>query len=67
MSFCYAEINKEIDPATISFTKSMKLNKKESEKLLDFIDSNHKVKIKITTPPAEEASKSTLDKVFGDQ
>jgi hypothetical protein len=53
--------------ATISFTKSMKLNKKESEKLLDIIESNRKVNIKLTTPPAKEASKKTLDKVFGDK
>ncbi|MBR2550252.1 MAG: hypothetical protein IKE92_09605 [Clostridiales bacterium] len=53
--------------ATVSFTRNMKLNKKESEKLLDIIESNRKVKIKVTTPPAKEASKKTLDQVFGDK
>ncbi|PWJ70772.1 hypothetical protein B0O40_0621 [Ruminococcaceae bacterium R-25] len=51
---------------TISFTRYMKLNKKESEKLLDIIESNCEVKVKVTTPPVKEASKQTLDKVFGD-
>lgn len=50
---------------TISFTRYMKLNKKESEKLLDIIESNREVKVKVTTPPAKEASKKTLDKIFG--
>lgn len=52
--------------ATISFTRNMKLNKKESENLMDIIESDRKVKIKVTTPPAQDASKKTLDKVFGD-
>lgn len=51
--------------ATVSFTRNMKLNKEESEKLLDIIKSNKKNSFKITTPPAKEASKKTLSKVFG--
>lgn len=50
---------------TVSFTRNMKLNKKESEKLLDIIKSNHKNNFKVTTPPAKETSKKTLSKVFG--
>ncbi len=51
--------------ATISFTRNMKLNKEESERLLDYIESKRKSSFKVTTPPAKEASKKTLDKVFG--
>ena len=50
---------------TVSFTKNMKLNKEESEKLLDIIKSNKENNFKITTPPAKEASEKTLSKVFG--
>ena len=51
--------------ATVSFTRSMKLNKEDSEKLLDIINSEHKSIFKVTTPPAKEASQKTLSKVFG--
>jgi len=51
--------------ATVSFTRSMKLNKRESEKLLDFLEEPAKVDYKLTTPPAEEATKEDLDKLFG--
>lgn len=58
-------MKEELFVTTISFTRYMKLNKKESEKLLDIIESNREVKVKVTTPPAKEASKKTLDKIFG--
>lgn len=50
---------------TVSFTKNMKLNKEESERLLDIIKSDRKNNFKVTTPPAKEASRKTLSKVFG--
>ncbi|MBR2555569.1 MAG: hypothetical protein IKE94_11970 [Aeriscardovia sp.] len=53
--------------ATVSFTKNMKLNKEESERLLNIIESKHKDRFRVTTPPAKEASKKTLDKVFGNK
>ena len=51
--------------ATVSFTKNMKLNKDESEKLLEIIKANKENNFKVTTPPAKRASKKTLSKVFG--
>lgn len=51
--------------ATVSFTRNMKLNKEESERLLDIIKSDRKNNFKVTTPPAKEASEKTLNNVFG--
>lgn len=51
--------------ATVSFTRNMKLNKEESERLLDIIKSDRKNNFKVTTPPTKEASRKTLSKVFG--
>ena len=50
---------------TVSFTKNMKLNKEESEKLLEIIKANKENNFKVTTPPAKGASEKTLSKVFG--
>ncbi len=51
--------------ATVSFTRNMKLNKEESDRLLDIIKTERKNVFKVTTPPAKEASQKTLSKVFG--
>lgn len=51
--------------ATVSFTRKMKLNEKESKELLKVIDSSEKVDYKVKTSPAKKATKKTLDKVFG--
>lgn len=50
--------------ATVSFTKEMRLNKQETEELFDILESETKASRKITTPPAKEASKELLDKIF---
>ena len=47
--------------ATISFEKEMRLNKKESEWLLKFIESESKSNYKVTTPPAESLSGKELE------
>ena len=53
--------------ATVSFTRNMKLNKRESEKLLEFLEEPAKVDYKVTTPPATEATKADLDRLFGNK
>ena len=51
--------------ATVSFTRSMKLNKKDSETLLKLLETDTKVCHKVTPPPVEEASEEDLNRVFG--
>ena len=49
--------------ATVSFTKEMKFNKKETDNLYSFLnssESNYKVK----TPAAKQASNEALKRVF---
>ena len=50
--------------ATISFTKQMKFNEKETKALFDFLESENKSNYKVKTPAAEKASKEMLEKVF---
>ncbi len=46
--------------ANISFEKEMRLNKKESDALLDILLSDDKGSYKITTPPAKRLSGKEL-------
>ncbi len=50
--------------ATISFTKQMKFNEKETKELFDFLESENKSNYKVKTPAAKKASKEILEKVF---
>lgn len=62
------QIGKEVFfMATISFTRNMELNKKESKALLKMLDSDSSVKHKVKTPPAERATKESLDKLFSEE
>ncbi|MBO6193250.1 MAG: hypothetical protein J6O00_03615 [Clostridiales bacterium] len=53
--------------ATVSFTREMRLNEEETERLFKILESEPKTTRRITTPPAKEASKELLDKIFGDK
>lgn len=51
--------------ATASFSKEMRFNEEESERLLDFIENhNTKIKRKMKMPPVEEAPDELLDQIF---
>ena len=50
--------------ATISFTKEMRLNEKESEYLMDYILKDTECNYEVKTPPLKTASEETLKKVF---
>ncbi len=51
--------------ATVSFTKEMKLNKKETENLFKILESKSKPSYKVNAPISREASAKDLDKLFG--
>ena len=49
---------------TISFTKQMNFNEKETKELFDFLESENKSNYKVKTPTAKKASKEILEKVL---
>lgn len=50
--------------ATVSFTKEMKLDQKETNKLFEILESESKNNYKITTPAAPKASKKELEAII---
>ena len=50
--------------ATISFTKEMKFNKKETDNLYNFLNSSSESNYKVKTPTAKQASNESLKRVF---
>lgn len=50
--------------ATVSFSKEMKFNEKETKALFNFISSKNNCSYKVNTPPAKKASKEDLKKIF---
>ena len=50
--------------ATVSFTKEMKLNKKETDNLYSFLNSSSESNYKVKTPAAKQASNESLKRVF---
>lgn len=51
---------------TISFTKQMNFNEKETKELFNFLESENKSNYKVKTPTAKKASKEILEKVFAE-
>ena len=50
--------------ATVSFTKEMKFNKKETDNLYSFLNSSGESNYKVKTPAAKQASNESLKRVF---
>ena len=62
--FHYIQRREEYSLATVSFTKEMKFNKKETDSLYSFLQSSGKSSYKVKTPAAKEAPDEELKKVF---
>lgn len=55
---------KEVNMATISFEKEMRLNQEESKWLLNFLNKDTKNRYKVKTPAPKKASIEDLKKIF---
>ena len=49
--------------ATVSFTKEMRLNEKETKSLLAFLSKDSKCDFKVATPEPKNASDKTIEKM----
>ena len=50
--------------ANVSFLKQMNFNKKETEALFKYLESENRSNYKVKTPAAKKASKDMLKKLF---
>lgn len=53
--------------ATVSFLKQMNFNKKETDALFEYLESESKNNYKIKTPAAKKAPKDMLKKLFSEK
>lgn len=51
--------------ATVSFTKEMKLNKKETERLVKILETEQKDTYVVKTPAPKETSIEDIKKAYG--
>ncbi len=53
--------------ATVSFSKQMNFNKKETDALFEYLESESKSNYKVKTPAAKKAPKDMLKKLFSEK
>ena len=53
--------------ATVSFLKQMNFNKKETDELFEYLESESRNNCKVKTPAAKKAPKDMMEKLFSEK